>query len=115
MTSCLAISMLALLLAASSFVNLSILSVFWGVAIIGFSLALQAKTLSLAADATDVAMAIFSGLYNVGIGGGALIGGFVTLHFGLNYIGIVGGVIATLGTVLALYLVNRADFSKVNV
>ncbi|WOE30850.1 MULTISPECIES: sugar transporter [unclassified Acinetobacter] len=111
MTSCLAISMLLLLSAAISFFTLSILSVFWGIAIIGFSLALQSKTLHFASDATDVAMAIFSGLYNVGIGGGALIGGMVTIHLGLNYIGIVGGMIAFLGTLLALYLVKRSDFS----
>lgn len=111
MTAGLAISMLLLVFSATSYFSLSMLSVFWGISIIGFSLALQAKTLNLASDATDVAMAIYSGLYNVGIGGGALIGGIVTLHLGLQYIGIIGGIIALFGTLLALYLVNRTDFS----
>lgn len=111
----LAISMLLMLPASVNFYSLSILSLFWGVGIIGFSLALQSQTLNLASDATDVAMAIFSGLYNVGIGGGALIGGIISTHISLSYIGTVGGIIAIFGTIVALFLVNRTDFSKSNV
>ena len=106
----LAISMLLLMTLSTNFVSFSILSLFWGMAIICFSLAQQAKTLSLASDATDVSMAIYSGLYNVGIGGGALLGGLVTTGYGLNSIGVTGGLLAVLGTFLALILVQRQDF-----
>ena len=109
----LAMSMLLLLPLAQGFNCLNVLSLFWGMSIICFSLALQAKTLNLASDATDVAMAIYSGLYNVGIGGGALLGGMVTANYGLSQIGIVGGLVAVLGTVLAFILVQRKDFIKV--
>lgn len=106
----LAISMLLLLPLASSSLSLTILSLLWGMSIIVFSLALQAKTLNLASDATDVAMAIYSGLYNVGIGGGALLGGYVSVQYGLSNIGIVGGILAVIGTLLALILINNRDF-----
>lgn len=106
----LAMSMLLLLPLSQDFLSLTSLSLFWGMGIICFSLAMQAKALNLASDATDVAMAIYSGLYNVGIGGGALLGGYVSASYGLNHIGLVGGILAIFGTILALFLVQRRDF-----
>lgn len=108
----LAISMLLLLPLSTHLLGLNVLSILWGISIIGFSLALQAKCLNLASDATDVAMAIYSGLYNVGIGGGALLGGIVTAQVGLASIGWVGAILASIGFMLTLYLVSRRDFLK---
>ncbi|WP_213686614.1 sugar transporter [Acinetobacter sp. WY4] len=106
----LGISLLLLLPLSQGVFQLNSLALIWGISIIGFSLALQAKTLNLASDATDVAMAIFSGLYNVGIGGGALLGGLVTAHIGLHSIGWVGAILASLGFLISLYLIQRPDF-----
>ncbi|RZG73178.1 sugar transporter [Acinetobacter sp. WCHAc060025] len=105
-----AAAMLLLIPLSTNFISFSVICGLWGMAIICFSLAQQAKTLDFASDATDVSMAIHSGLYNVGIGAGALIGGLATTNFGLNQIGIVGGIIAVIGTLLALVLVQRKDF-----
>lgn len=75
----------------------------WGTMMMCFSLSMQARVLALASDATDVAMALFSGLFNVGIGGGALLGNQVAIHWGLDHLGLVGGALALI-TMLGLML-----------
>ena len=72
----------------------------WGIGIAALSLALMVRVLRLAPDATDVATAIYSGIYNIGIGGGALIGRLVMQHGDLAFIGFAGAALALAGSAL---------------
>ncbi|WP_010099783.1 sugar transporter [Burkholderia ubonensis] len=89
--------LLILFPSALSVVTLSVHTVVWGGAIICFGLAMQAWVLKLAPDASDLAVSIFSALYNVGIGAGALLGNHIARDFGLAWIGTFGGIVGGLG------------------
>ena len=87
----------------------------WGVAIVIVSLGMVSKVLTFASDATDVANSIYSGLYNVGIGGGALLGHYVTVWFGLSNIGIAGALLAAAGLAVCGLLFKEQDNLAPNV
>lgn len=97
-------SQLCLLFLSSSTVAMFMLAFVWGIGITGMSIALQMKVIELAPDATDVATAIFSGTYNLGIGGGALLGSVAIQQLGLANIGFAGGSIAFVAMVWFVFV-----------
>lgn len=70
------------------------LCIFWGLANTFFNMVFQSEIIRNVPEGTSIAMSIYSGIYNVGIGGGALIGGFVCSGISISSIGYIGGLIS---------------------
>ena len=69
----------------------------------GFCVALQSILINITEkDQASVAMSIYSGLFNLGIGAGSAIGGATVTQLGVGAVGLVGGVIAAVGTVVTV-------------
>jgi len=100
-------SLLMLVPASGHEASLYVMSSVWGVAMICFALAMQSQVLKLAADATDVGMSMFSGIFNIGIGGGALLGSQVSMHAGMQNIGWIGGGLVALGLAWCIWAFVR--------
>ena len=89
--------------AASSLVTVLAVCALWGCCATAFNVAFQAELIKhTPADSSAVAMSIFSGLFNLGIGTGTGIGGAVVSGPGIAWIGFVGGAIAVVGVILAI-------------
>ncbi|HIC2868779.1 TPA: sugar transporter [Enterobacter kobei] len=99
--------LLLLMPAAGSENHLAILSLFWGVAIMIIGLGMQVKVLALAPDATDVAMSLFSGIFNLGIGAGALVGNQVSLHVSMSAIGYLGAIPALVALIWSVLIFRK--------
>ncbi|HED4181858.1 sugar transporter [Enterobacter mori] len=99
--------LLLLMPAAGSESHLAILSLFWGVAIMIIGLGMQVKVLALAPDATDVAMSLFSGIFNLGIGAGALLGNQISLHVSMSAIGYLGAIPALVALIWSLLIFRK--------
>lgn len=103
---CMTITPLALLVLVimARFVPTTYLTlIFWGISSTGYGIAFQAVLMSCTKPSeSSVAMSIYSGLFNLGIGAGSAIGGAVVDTCGLSLIGLVGGAIGVAGLVVAL-------------
>ena len=106
---CLCLALMAI--SKNSLITWGTLVIFWGISITLISLILQIRTLKSASNYTDVAMSLFSGIYNIGIGGGALLGGIIINYAGLINIGYAAFLISLL--CLIIWFFNR--FSHLNI
>ena len=100
-----ALCLLAMQAAAMSVAAIVFVCIVWGAMATAFNIAFQDNTIRFAPeDATSIGMSIFSGIFNLGIGCGAYVGGLVVTHSSLSHVGYAGGVI---GLVATLYCVAR--------
>ncbi len=103
-------SMLLLYVVSESSLATTLLCAIWGLCFMLFGVIFQSQVIAAVPNATAVAMSIFSGIFNVGIGSGALIGGLAYTHFGIESIGFVASGICAFA---ALYFVSAMGFAKV--
>ena len=79
-------------------VSSCLVCVLWGLVASLFNVSFNAAVIKCAPEgASSVAMSMYSGLYNLGIGTGTWLGGMVTANVGIGLIGYVGGVLALVG------------------
>lgn len=96
----LALSLLLMQAASFSLASVLALCVLWGLCATAFNVAFQAEVISFTqASASAVAMSIFSGLFNLGIGCGTAIGGAVVSRGTIAGIGYVGAGIGAVGVI----------------
>ncbi len=99
--ACVAVSLLAMQAASTHFVYIVAVCILWSAAATAFNVAFQDTIIkNTSAEATSIGMSIFSGLFNLGIGSGAFIGGAVVTHVSIAAIGYFG---AAISAVAALY------------
>ena len=67
----------------------------WGACNTAFGIAFQAEIIRYTRpDEASVAVALYSGIFNLGIGSGSFFGGMASTAFSLSSIGLVGGALA---------------------
>ncbi|MBL4258808.1 sugar transporter [Vibrio fluvialis] len=106
-TAVVMLCMVLLLLSASSLWGVSTLLLLWGTALMIVCLAMQVKVLNIDTNASDMIMSMFSGIINLGIGAGALIGAKVIHFSSLEAIGYVGSGFALLALLLIVTLLKK--------
>lgn len=106
-TAVVMLCMVLLLLSASSPWGVSTLLLLWGTALMIVCLAMQVKVLNIDTNASDMIMLMFSGIINLGIGAGALIGAKVIHFSSLEAIGYVGSGFALLALLLIVTLLKK--------
>jgi len=78
----------------------------WGAAMMIIGLSMQIKVLSIDSSAADIIMSLYSGIINLGIGAGALIGGQAIFLLGLPSVGFTGAVLGVVALVILTLLLK---------
>ena len=96
-------------ISATAMIAVMVVCALWGFFATMFNVSFQNEAIRASpSDATAIAMSMFSGIYNVGIAMGSLIGGTVTETMSVGMIGYVGGVFALAAVVFTMvYLIKH--------
>ena len=93
---------------AFSHILLILLCAVWGISVTSFNIAMQSEVIAASSeDESAVAMSIFSGIFNLGIGSGALAGGAVCTHLSVSWVGMAGAVLAVAALCYWQYRLRR--------
>lgn len=107
--------LLLLLPASKSLATMVILCAFWGITAMAFNVTTQSEVIrSVDEKSSAVATAIYSGLFNLGIGGGSWVGGIVCDKGAISYIGFVGAVFAVISVLFFAFVLLRKLRQSVN-
>ena len=88
---------------------LVLLCAVWGIFVTAFNVVGQAELLRTTTMSTSaVAMSIYSGIYNLGIGSGSYLGGLICTHASIAYIGFGGGAIVLLSFIYCAFFLIPA-------
>ena len=96
-------------ISATAMIAVMVVCALWGFFATMFNVSFQNEAIRASpSDATAIAMSMFSGIYNVGIAMGSLIGGTVTEMMSVGMIGYVGGVFTLVAVVFTMvYLIKH--------
>ena len=102
------VALFALRACAPSFAATGAVFVVWGCCATAFNVAFQSEVIrAVEADESSVAMSIFSGLFNFGIGAGSALGGFVVTGLSVGLLGVVGGAVGVVCLLLTVGVLFR--------
>ncbi|QUX93196.1 sugar transporter [Marinomonas sp. A3A] len=79
----------------------------WGASLMIIGLSMQIRVLKVDDTAADIIMSLYSGIINLGIGAGALIGGQVIQLVGLGSVGFTGALLGFCALAVILTLLKR--------
>ena len=109
----LVVELLLLLPAAGKPGFMMALCALWGITVLVFNVSLQSETIQCTDEqSSSVAMSIFSGIFNFGIGAGSFLGGIVCDKGQISHLGFVGAVFAAISLLFFLICMSRNLVSK---
>lgn len=76
----------------------------WGATSTAYNVAMQSNVILITTpESTSVAMSIFSGIFNLGIGSGAFVGGIICSQSSISYIGYAGAIFGLAGLIYWMF------------